>query len=371
MKITYVSPARIPTERPHGYAMAKMCESFASLGNDVTLVSPSKTSFMGADTCAYYNLQRNFRHKRVRALDFLYWEKLGGTLSFLLDIASFAVAFLLSNRALVRETELLYTRDPYIAALMPSQKTMLELHTLPAKSWLMHRLLRRVRRLAVISHGLAADVRAFCGREEIIVLPDAVDLARFARMPEQAEARELLGLHAQGTIAAYTGNFYSWKGVDTLADAAKLLPEVQVVLVGGTDEYDYQRIAAKAAVVSNLTARRFEDASRMPAYLAAADVLVIPNAKGTAISERHTSPLKLFEYMAAGRPIVASDLPSLREILDTDTAVFFTPDDPVSLAHAIKTALDPDRARVMVEECKKRIGVYSWDARAAAALKGL
>jgi glycosyltransferase involved in cell wall biosynthesis len=68
---------------------------------------------------------------------------------------------------------------------------------------------------------------------------------------------------------------------------------------------------------------------------------------------------------------VASDLPSLREILDADTAVFFTPDDPISLARAIRMALEPERARGLVEECKKRIGVYSWDARAASALKGL
>lgn len=371
MKICYVTSLRLPTERPHGYAVAKMCESFAKNGHDVTLVSPDKSSFMGKDLFGYYGITHRFAHLRVRSLDLLYRHDSKGAFSYWIDFLSYALGLAVFGRKLLKDADIIYVREPYLALFMSRRKTILELHTLPVRSLLLRNLIRSVLRVNAISHGLAEDVTSFSRRRDIAVIPDAVDAARFATDMPRTHARLMLGLPEANPIAAYTGNFYAWKGVDTLADAAKLLPDVQVVLVGGTDEYDYQRIAAKAAVVPNLTARRFEDASRMPAYLAAADVLVIPNAKGTAISERHTSPLKLFEYMAAGRPIVASDLPSLKEILDADTAIFFTPDDPISLARAIRMALEPERARGLVVECKKRIGVYSWDARAASALKGL
>lgn len=370
MKICYVSAARIPTERPHGYAIAKMCEAFAGLGHTVTLVSPEKTSFMGTDTHGYYGLQRVFNHIRIPTWDLLYWER-AGRASFWLDMLSFLARLTVANRKLLRDADIVYTRDPYVALFLPSGNMVLELHTLPADTLPMRLLLRRVRRINAISHGLASDITALCGRTDIVVIPDAVDLNRFAHQVPQAEARRTLGLTATGSVVVYTGNFYPWKGADTLADAAALIPEAHVVLVGGTDEYDYQRIAAKQFLAPNLIVRKFEDASRMPVYLAAADVLVIPNAKGTAISERHTSPLKLFEYMAVGKPIVASDLPSLREILDDSMAVFVQPNDAAALAAGIRRTLDSELASRLGTACMQRVRVYSWEARASAALQNL
>jgi glycosyltransferase involved in cell wall biosynthesis len=341
------------------------------LGHTLTLLSPEKTSFMGSDMFSYYKVERTFVHERVPTTDLLYWEQIGGRLSYWIDFSSFVLVLLACRGALIREADICYTREPYLALFLPRRKTVLEMHTMPANTRLMRRLLRTVRRVAAISHGLAEDIQMQTGRSDIVVIPDAVDVTRFATLPSRAEACGTLELPADKSIVVYTGNFYPWKGVDTLAAAAAFLPETHVVVVGGTDEYDYQRILEKGRGIANLTIRRFEDASRMPVYFAAADVLVIPNAKGTAISERHTSPLKLFEYMAVGKPIVASDLPSLREVLDDDTAIFFRPDDPVSLAAAVRRALEPERASPLGVACKTRVALYSWGQRAAKALAGL
>ena len=78
----------------------------------------------------------------------------------------------------------------------------------------------------------------------------------------------------------------------------------------------------------------------MPYWLKSADVLVLPNKKGEKISERYTSPLKLFEYMASGRPMIVSDLSSLREIVSAETAMFVEPNDPQALVSGIRGVFD-------------------------------
>jgi glycosyltransferase involved in cell wall biosynthesis len=79
--------------------------------------------------------------------------------------------------------------------------------------------------------------------------------------------------------------------------------------------------------------------SKIPYYLKAADVLLMPNKKGDQFSEEYTLPLKLFEYMASGAPIVASDLPSIRDVLNETNSVLVEPNNPQKLAGGIKKVL--------------------------------
>jgi len=99
--------------------------------------------------------------------------------------------------------------------------------------------------------------------------------------------------------------------------------------------------------------------------LAAASILALPNSS-SAISARYTSPLKLFEYLAIGRPIVASDLPSIREVLTAGTAVLVAADDPAAWASAfVALAADPARAASLAAAARRLAPDYSWGARAA------
>jgi len=99
--------------------------------------------------------------------------------------------------------------------------------------------------------------------------------------------------------------------------------------------------------------------------LSQADVLILPNT-ASAISTRFTSPLKLFEYMAAGRPIVASDLPSIREILrDGENALLVEPGNASALAAAIQRILaDPELAAALARAALDQVPAYSWERRA-------
>ena len=108
--------------------------------------------------------------------------------------------------------------------------------------------------------------------------------------------------------------------------------------------------------------------SEVPTWLAAADIAVLPNSGTSVIGSRYTSPLKLYEYLAAGCPIVASDVPAVREVVtDGETAVLVRPDDPEALGDGIAGLL-------AVPVLAQRIGALgrlwvqgsTWDARATA-----
>jgi glycosyltransferase involved in cell wall biosynthesis len=172
----------------------------------------------------------------------------------------------------------------------------------------------------------------------------------------------------------YTGSFflYGWKGVDTLIAAAKQFPrEVELVLVGGSTE----EMAAIQAATTGYPAGSIRLIGRVrhpeiPGHLASADILVLPNNKGDANSERYTSPLKLFEYMASGKPIIASDLPSMREVLNENNCTFFFPGDPTSLARAVQTVLDdPSAAQSKASQSLADVQRYSWKKRARAIVE--
>ena len=102
----------------------------------------------------------------------------------------------------------------------------------------------------------------------------------------------------------------------------------------------------------------------------AADVLVVPNTGKDVISARFTSPLKLIAHMASGRPVVASDLPSIREITGDDAAVLVAPDDAEALAGGIRKIFDdPLLGERLAKRAREKVERYTWKSRAAEITK--
>jgi glycosyltransferase involved in cell wall biosynthesis len=170
-------------------------------------------------------------------------------------------------------------------------------------------------------------------------------------------------------IVAYAGHLYAWKGVDILLEALASLPDVDGLIVGGHErEPDLARtraVAERVGVASRVTFTGLVEPPQVRDLLARASVLVLPNP-ASAVSSRFTSPLKLFEYMAAGRPIVASDLPALREVLSPDeNAVLVTPGSAPALAAGIRQVIDdPALASRLALHALETVADFSWDRRA-------
>jgi glycosyltransferase involved in cell wall biosynthesis len=167
----------------------------------------------------------------------------------------------------------------------------------------------------------------------------------------------------------YAGHLYPWKGVDVLLSALAELPHVQARIVGGqpgeTDHVRLDRVARDKGVSDRVTFTGWLPPASVAAELARAHALVLPNTP-TLTSERYTSPLKLFEYLAAGRPIVASDLPALREVLrQDDNALLVEPGSPSELAAALRRVMgDQTLAAGLSRRAFDDAAYYGWATRA-------
>jgi glycosyltransferase involved in cell wall biosynthesis len=221
----------------------------------------------------------------------------------------------------------------------------------------------------VISEGIKARYLAsgFDGAR-IMVAHDAIDDSFFEVPIEQGEARRRLGLEEGKPIVMYIGGFDRWKGVHTLFEAAALMPDVRVVAIGGTPEM-VEALRPQYPRVQFLGSRPYRELHN---HQQAADVLVIPNTAKNALSAEYTSPLKLFSHMASHVPIVLSDIPSLRAVLDDTAGYFFTPDDPQALARAVTEALqDRAEAKQKADAAYEKSKQYTWRTRAAAIIAAL
>jgi glycosyltransferase involved in cell wall biosynthesis len=170
-------------------------------------------------------------------------------------------------------------------------------------------------------------------------------------------------------VVGYAGHLYPWKGVDLVVDALTHLEGVQGLIVGGhPKEPDLGRVRKRVDALglsSRVIFTGHVPPAEVPALLQRADVLVLPNPPGE-VSMRYTSPLKLFEYLASGRPVVASDLPAFREVLDDSrNAVLFEAGSAFALRSAIARLLaEPALAERIGREGFETARQFSWDRRA-------
>ncbi|MFA5124392.1 MAG: glycosyltransferase family 4 protein [Patescibacteria group bacterium] len=363
MKIIYLANIRIPTEKAHGWQIMKMCETFSVLGHQVELVVPRRSNNLKADPFNYYGLPANFKITELPCLDLIFLDKTIGNLAFWLATAT----FLLASRIYVsfREYDIIYTREEQFGLFFKS--SFLELHSLPATIKSYHRLFWRCfQRIVVLtdfiksalaSNGIAAD--------KILIAPDGVDLAEFDLNITATESRKKINLPLDKKLIVYTGHLYGWKGAQVLAEAARYLSnESLVVFIGGTKE-DVEAFKKKNVNSANVLILGHQPHKQIPFYLKAADVLVLPNSGQEKISQFYTSPLKLFEYLASGVPIVASNLPSLREILNDNNAILVEPDNSDLLAAGINRALTQRQLAENISRCARSDAEkYTWKKRA-------
>jgi glycosyltransferase involved in cell wall biosynthesis len=205
-------------------------------------------------------------------------------------------------------------------------------------------MIRRSRVVIVICASLEDTVKAIEPGARTVLIENAPGSAEEEATPEAAAAvRRSLQLDAATPIVLYTGTFEAYQGLDLLFDAMAIVgrsrPDARLVLAGGrADQVAKARDQARAAGIERVTLFAGErPASEIPAYLLASDLLVSPRSRGT------NTPLKIYQYLRSGKPIVATRLLTHTQVLSDETAIL-TGVSAQEYADGILTGLN-DRAR--------------------------
>ena len=380
MKIIYIANARIPTEKAHGLQIMKMCETFALAGVDLELILPSRLNteeFKKIDPFVHYKIKKNFRITIIKVIDpiFLINWPAGIYIKFQSFFFSLGLFFYLLFKK-DKKNCIFYTRDEYLLPIIQffSKQVIWECHVLSRTSNFYSKFIRNLFYLIVLTKKLKDNLIEFdIDEKKILVSPDAVDLDVFDLDISQNEARRKLNLPNNKIILGYTGSFKT-KGMDKgLTDILKALKiiiskrqDVIFVAIGGNTEdiKYYQLVAKNEGVLSSVIFLPPVSQNQLAIYQKSFNLLLMPFPHN-----RHyayfMSPLKMFEYMAAKKPIITSNLPSIREILDDNDAFFIEPDNPISLANGTIFCLNNrDFCDKISQRAFIKVKNYTWQQRA-------
>ena len=228
------------------------------------------------------------------------------------------------------------------------------------------RVWRRARAFVATTAGIRDTfTEQFGARTGVAVVANGCDVPADRTFPGLATERPARVL--------YAGQLYPWKGVDVLVDAVARVPAARLVVLGGIPgEADFGRVRARIealGIEGRVELRGLVPQTEVARELARARLVAVP-VRRTEMTLRHTSPLKAFEAMAAGRPILASDLPSSREFLrHGENAWLVPPDDPAALAEGLGRLLGDDALSERIARAAfGDAAAFSWDARARRLL---
>lgn len=389
MRLRYVANARLPTEKAHGWQIAKMCEAFAAHGVDVEVWHPRRkqpSELRGRTLFEFYGLPQAFRDRILPNVDVVRLERYVPRSLFraVFMLHAFAWAEMAARRARVEQPDLCFTRNLPTALMLARYglPTVVEVHRLPGRtdSLTLRRMLRRreLRLVVAMTHHIRKELLDVgLSSRGVVVEPDAVDLRPFRALPDRNSCREKVGLPRDVPVVGYVGRFEALgmeKGIEVLIRSIGRVRGARPLLlcVGGPMDRvpEYRRIAEEAGLSDGRV--RFVDRvpnGDVPWWIAACDVATIP-WPWTSFSAYSTSPLKLFEYMAAGVPVIASKLPALEEVLRHDrNAYLVPPGDSEALASGIERVLmDPLLAARLAKEGMNDVARFTWEKRAGRIL---
>jgi glycosyltransferase involved in cell wall biosynthesis len=368
----YVTSTRFPTEKAHGLATVKLCEAFARRGYAVDVLAPRLWRRDGGDVFDYYDVKNTFRIVKIPCIDLIPLRVID-TLAFLLQSISFSLLALLYVASVYRAKMkkcIFFSHDYiplYFMTFLPVS-IFYDVHHFPGNNFMYRRVVKRAFGFAVQTKWKVNELSDKFGiaPERIVYWPNGTDIRAFDDLPTKNTTRKELSLPTDKKIIMYTGQLFEWKGVDSLLRSITMLPSDAVLyIVGGADS---DVVRCKKEIPEANDARivfiPFQSHEKIPVWLNSADVLVLPNTGKQKVSLYYTSPMKLFEYMASGRPIVASAIPSLQEILNDRNAVLVEPDNPEALAAGIRSVLDDAAtAEKISRNAKIDSREYTWDGR--------
>ena len=369
MKILYISKSIIPSRSANSIHVMKMCQAFSLNGHEVVLLAPDlKDQYERSivDAYKYYGVKKNFKIKKL-------WHPnlKGGAFLYTLSI----FFYLLINK----KFDLVYGRflhGIYVATMLKN-KVIYESHA-PSFDKKNHRLIvfkkliksKYFKKMIVISKAFKKMYldKGFLNDSKIQVAHDGADeLVNFD------QSIDLMGLRDNLKVG-YVGHLYKGKGMEVIASMAnKLDNDIEIHIIGGLEkdiQFWKNKINSK-----NIHFYGFISHKEVSNYINALDVCLLPNQKivhahGSDLSNINlnisdfTSPLKLFEYMSHKKPIIASDLPVIREVLNDRNSILVECDNSEMWIGAINKLRNFEYRNTISNQALKDFYIYSWKNRA-------
>ena len=371
MKLIYITNTRLPSEKANSYQSMQMCSSFSKYFDEVELWTGrgrnTKEMSEIKDVFEHYNIGESFLIRKffqfdsrilVNLSEFL-WANLKGFV-FSVNVCLHLIKYRKSQEVFIytRIWHVLYVLRFFKRIGLVDNKIYYESHKF---SKFLLRLLPITDGLIVINNYLKNlykenTFEKLCLAHDGVNIDEYKDISSYQFQPKKKECN-----------VVYTGSLFLWKGVNILVDSLKYLPNnVKLIIVGGSAEYlvDFKKYVKDSGQKSRVTIVPHIRNKDLLQYLEIADVLVLPNSAKDKIN-LYTSPIKMFEYMASKRPIVASGLPSIKEVLvHQKNALLFNADSEEDLAKKIQSVIIQD-GNNLVKSAYEEVKKYTWDGRAA------
>lgn len=355
-KILYLSPSLIPSQSANSIHVMQMCAAFTRAGYKCFLfaLDGSKSSVTQEDDFLYYGLKEKFRilkfnnsgrFKKLRRFIYLFVQ------------------------IITVRPDIIYSRNLELSrwALFMSKKPQIfELHSLVNEEKL-YSLINsgRLKFLVVISASLKNNlINNFVINIPIIVAHDGVDLEKFNNIHKvKATCSEIKNI-------GYIGSLYKGRGIEIIIELSKKITDKNFIVIGGKNE-EIAILKSDNDFPPNLKFYGYVSQSEIIKYYKIIDVFLMPYQYKVAVSGNtgntveFMSPLKMFEYLACGKPIVSSDIPVLREVLINElNCLMVPPDDLTQWEKAINRILDDDAlSEFLCNNAYKTSLKYSWDRR--------
>lgn len=373
MRIAAVTSVTIPATTANSIQVMKACHALVELSNDLTLTIPGKTAPEWRNLAEHYGLKQPFKVRSQPS-----WKPLKRY-----DFALSAVQHAVRDGA-----ELLYTWSPQAAlvGLWYKLPVILEYHDLPTGKLgpLLLRSFFKVegnKRLLCITQALADKLQQLLGDDfdsDIIqIAPNGTDLSQYRDLPDATHARQMLELQETFTVG-YTGHLYPGRGTEILLVLAHAYPKIHFLWVGGNPaDVEMWKERLQQQGVQNITLTGFVSHAHLPLYQAAAGVLLMPYetaiaGSGGGNSADICSPMKMFDYLAAGRAILSSDLPVIHEVLNETNAVFCPPENAQAWVQKLGELIENTALReTLGKQARQDAEKYTWLQRAENALADL
>jgi len=370
VKIACITTSQIPSRTANSIQVMKVCQAFKQCGQEIKLWLPLFRTADWIELKELYGLQEEFSiewlpfNPLLKQYDFC-WRALGSAKKWGADV--------------------IYTWALQCAVFAQCNKlpTVMEFHDFPMGILGPHLFRRYIRNqknsislttTAALARGLEQRYHFTFQPGALQIAPNGTEPERYAHLSIPPQARQQLGLMEALTVG-FSGHFYEGRGIALLLEIARALPEIQFLWMGGEEKHIQPwREELKKWQIANVTLTGFIPNEKLPLFQAACDMLLMPYEKKIAGSSggdisKVINPMKMFDYLACGRAIIASDIPVFHEILSEQTALFCPSDDSQAWVAAIqKLARQEEERERLAQNAKALSQQYSWKKRAEKTL---